>query len=116
MNKTEKGNEGETIAAKFLESKGFNIIERNWRFKHLEIDIIASMKNKLHFVEVKTRTSNKFGMPEQSISQIKMDRLKLAAEAYLIKHQQWEKIQFDVVAIMQTKKATDIFLIEDVFF
>jgi putative endonuclease len=110
------GDKGETIAANFLQKKGFEILERNWRHKHLEIDIIATIENKLHFVEVKTRTNTKFGLPEESISKTKMNHLKVAAEAYLLLNPKWENIQFDVIAIMLTKEKEEIFLIEDVFF
>ena len=116
MKNKEVGDKGETIAANFLQKRGFNIIERNWRSKHLEIDIIASIDNKLHFVEVKTRTNRKYGMPEESISKAKMNHLKVGAEAYLYLNPQWELIQFDVIAIMLVKEDVDIFLIEDVFF
>ena len=116
MKNKEVGDNGETIAANFLQKKGFNIIERNWRHKHLEIDIIASLNNKVHFVEVKTRTNYKYGQPEESISKAKMNHLKMGAEAYLYLHPQWELIQFDVVAIMLLKDKVEIFLIEDVFF
>ncbi|MBC7720611.1 MAG: YraN family protein [Pedobacter sp.] len=111
------GNKGEAIAADYLQEKGYTIIERNWRHKHLEVDIIASRRNKLHFVEVKTRTNTKFGLPEDSISQAKMNHLKKAAEEYLYLNNQWLKIQFDVIAITLKKEiAIEIFLIEDVFF
>jgi len=77
------GDKGEGIAAKFLIINNYTIIERNWRHQHLEIDIIASLNKKLHFVEVKTRTNTAYGLPEESISQTKMNHLKKAAEAYL---------------------------------
>ncbi len=116
MKNKHTGDKGETIAANFLQKKGFNLLERNWRYKHLEIDIIASLNLKLHFVEVKTRTNSKFGLPEESVSQTKMNRLKIAAEAYLLQYPEWEKIQFDVIAIMIEKDKETIFLIDDVFF
>lgn len=111
------GNKGETIAADYLQEKDYIIVERNWRHKHLEVDIIASNNKKLHFVEVKTRTNTKFGLPEDSISQAKMNHLKKAAEEYLYQNSQWLKIQFDVIAITLKKEiVVEIFLIEDVFF
>ena len=111
------GNKGEAIAADYLQEKGYIIIKRNWRHKHLEVDIIASNKQKLHFVEVKTRTNTKFGLPEDSIGQTKMNHLKKAAEEYLYLNPQWLKIQFDVMAITLKKEiVTEIFLIDDVFF
>lgn len=111
------GNKGEAIATDYLQKKGYLIIERNWRHKHLEIDIIACNNKKLHFVEVKTRTNTKFGLPEDSIGQAKMNHLKKAAEEYLYQNKNWIKIQFDVIAITLKKDiAMEIFLIEDVFF
>ena len=111
------GNKGEAIAADYLQEKGYIIIERNWRHKYLEVDIIASNNQKLHFVEVKTRTNTKFGLPEDSIGQTKMNHLKKAAEAYLYQHPEWVKIQFDVIAITLKKEVVvEIFVIEDVFF
>ncbi|MFY7899225.1 MAG: YraN family protein [Chitinophagaceae bacterium] len=117
MNSKQIGEKGESIAVDYLIEKGFIVIEKNWRFKHLEIDIIASLKNTLHFVEVKTRTNQLFGHPEESISELKMNRLKRAAEAYLIQQPQWEFIQFDVVAItLHANEVADLLFIEDVFF
>ena len=116
MNNKHTGDKGETIAANFLQRKGFEILERNWRHKHLEIDIIASKNDKLFFIEVKTRTNTKFGLPEESITKAKMNHLKVGAEGYLALNPQWEKIQFDVISIMITKEKEEIFLIEDVFF
>jgi len=72
----DKGNNGENVAASYLLQNGYGILERNWRFKHWEIDIIAFRDNKLHFIEVKTRTSKKFGNPEQSVTEKKMNSLK----------------------------------------
>ncbi len=111
------GNKGELMAEAYLIEKNYSIIATNWRHKHLEIDIIASINKKLHFVEVKTRTNAKFGLPEEGISQAKMNHLKKAAEAYLCQHPEWLKIQFDVIAITLKKgEKEEIFMIEDVFF
>lgn len=111
------GNKGEDIACSYLEQNDFAIIERNWRHKHWEIDIIATKSNKLHFIEVKTRTSQKFGKPEESIDDNKMRVLKKAAEEYLLLNEQWINIQFDVIAIILNGNITEeIFYIEDVFF
>jgi putative endonuclease len=112
-----KGTNGENVAANFLLQKGYNIIERNWRYKHWEIDLIVSKENKLHFIEVKTRTSKQFGNPEESIGTKKMTALKNGIEQYLLQHTKWLLIQIDVVAIiMNNEKVEEIFFIEDVFF
>lgn len=115
-NKT-TGNNGEDLAVSYLSQKGYVIVERNWRFRHAEVDIIASKGNLLHFFEIKTRTSGKFGKPEESMSHKKMDMLKTAAEEYQYKNPQWKYIQFDVLAItLQNGIALEYFLIEDVYF
>lgn len=111
------GNKGEQMAAEWLRQKGFGIIERNWRYKYWEVDIIASMENKLHFFEVKTRTSNTFGHPEESIGEQKMKSLRKAAEAYTEQNPQWKYLQFDVLSItMLHNQPAEFFLIEDVYF
>lgn len=113
----DKGTKGENVATDYLLQKDYTIIERNWRYKHWEIDIIASKNKKLHFVEVKTRTNKKFGNPEESINEKKMNALKKGAEQYLLINEQWTIIQFDVIAITLNKtEVEEIFLIEDVFF
>ncbi len=117
LNNIDRGNKGENVAATFLLQNGYTILQRNWRFKHWEIDIIASKENKLHFVEVKTRTSKKFGNPEEGVNEKKMSSLKKGAEEYLFQNQQWSFIQFNVIAITMKKEIVEeIFLIEDVFF
>lgn len=117
LNNIDKGTIGENVAAAYLLQNGYTILDRNWRFKHWEIDIIVSKENKLHFVEVKTRTSKKFGNPEDGVNEKKMNSLKKGAEEYLFQNQQWSFIQFDVIAItMKKEMVEEIFLIEDVFF
>ena len=111
------GNKGEQLAADYLQNKGYTVLHRNWRFKHLEVDIIASKGNRLHFFEIKTRTSNKFGNPEESIGFEKMSHLKDAAEEYQYQHPEWKYIQFDVLAItILYNQQPEYFLIEDVYF
>lgn len=118
MNKhLETGDLGEEIACGFIAEKGYQILERNWRFKHWEVDIIASKNHKLHFIEVKTRNSLRFGKPEESITREKMTHLKNAAEQYQYQHPTWKYIQFDVIAITLVNGiAKEVFLIEDVYF
>ena len=115
-NKT-TGNKGEELAADYLLAKGYQVIERNWRFRYAEVDIIAAKENRLHFFEIKTRTSDKYGKPEESMSQKKMNMLKIAAEEYQYKNLQWKYVQFDVLAItIINGEPVEYFLIEDVYF
>ncbi len=111
------GNRGENIAADYLLQHHYSIMERNWRFRHWELDIIAYKEKKLHFVEVKTRTNDYFGKPEESIGREKMDCLKNAAEEYMYIHPNWKHLQFDVIAITLDKEdIKEVFMIEDVYF
>ena len=117
MHNKDTGFLGENIAANHLVGLGFEILERNWRYKHLEIDIIACKQNLLHIVEVKTRSNIQFGYPEQMINKHKMQFLKNAAAHYQYAHPQWKWIQFDFIAIF--KKPTDEWALdyfEDVYF
>ncbi|MBS4042532.1 MAG: YraN family protein [Chitinophagaceae bacterium] len=112
-----KGDYGESLAYDYLQQQGFVVLERNWRYKHCEVDIICKKNNVLHFVEVKTRTNQKFGNPEESINSKKMNALKKAAEEYLIQHTEFIQIQFDVIAIkLKNNKIEEILFIEDIFF
>jgi putative endonuclease len=113
-NKT--GQEGETLAIQYFAAKGYIILHSNWRHSHYEIDIIAHKAEMLHFIEVKTRTSNKYGHPEESVSKKKIENLMKAGEEYLYQNPQWKKIQYDVLSINLTKnKSPEFFLIEDVY-
>jgi putative endonuclease len=116
-NHIETGIAGEELAVAYLLERDYLILERNWRCKHLEIDIIATLQNKLVFVEVKTRNSLAFGYPEESISKIKMKRLKLAAALYHYHHPKFKQIQFNVISIlMENHKSASIEMFEDVYF
>ena len=111
------GNKGEQMAAVYLKQLGYTIAECNWRHKHWEVDIIASKENRLHFFEIKTRTSDKYGKPEESIGKKKMQNLRNAAEEYLYLHPEWKYVQFDVLAIsIYYGEPVEYFLMEDVYF
>lgn len=115
-NHLETGALGEELAVTYLQERNYLILERNWRCKHFEIDIIATHQNILVFVEVKTRNSLAFGFPEESINKIKMKRLKLAAALYHFKNPQFKRIQFNVIAIlMQLHQPKSIEMFEDVY-
>lgn len=110
------GNTGEALAATYLLANGYNILHQNWRHSHWEVDIIAEKKSILHFIEVKTRRSKKFGYPEESVSTKKIQNLINAAEQFLYLQPQWKRIQFDILAITILKdEPVEYFLIEDVY-
>lgn len=115
-NKT-TGNKGEDLAAEYLVNHGYTLLHRNWRFRHWEVDIIASKGKFLHFFEIKTRTSDRYGKPEESMTKEKMMNLKNAAEEYQYLYPQWQYLQFNVIAIMLPhNRPPEFFLIEDVYF
>ncbi len=117
MSNKNTGSKGEEMASVYLKQHGFEIIERNWRFKHWEVDIIAAKNDRLHFFEIKTRTSDKYGKPEESIGYKKMQNLKNAAEEYQYQNPKWKYLQFDVLAIsMYNNQPVEYFYIEDVYF
>ena len=91
---------GEAIAARYLAEHGFAIRERNWRAGHGELDIVAERAGEIVFVEVRTRRSNEYGMPEETLGVHKRAILIETAQAYLQMHDlddaQW---QIDVIAI-----------------
>lgn len=110
------GKEGEEMAVKWLQEKGFEILHRNWRYSYYEIDIVAKKNEKLHFVEVKARQTDKFGNPEDSVSKTKFKRLQRAADQFLFLNPGHKWIQYDVLAITLNKGGeTEYFLLEDVF-
>ena len=117
MSNKDTGFLGENLTAEYLTSNGFEILHRNWRYKHLEIDIIASKQGILHIIEVKTRSAIQFGYPEQAISAKKMQSLKNAAAHYQYQYPFWKYLQFNVAAIfLNDLMQWELLLIEDVYF
>ena len=91
---------GEELAARELMRRGYVIRERNWRCAAGEIDLVAGQGDQVVFVEVKTRRSNRFGAPEESITPAKRAHLIAAAQTYLQEHHLEECAwRIDVVAI-----------------
>jgi putative endonuclease len=94
------GSWGESVAAEYLAGNGYILLERNFRTEYGEIDLIALIENTLVFVEVKTRTSQKFGYPEEAVSQKKKNHLLASAQTYLQTHQEFDRDwRIDVLAI-----------------
>lgn len=103
LSKTSIGSKGEDLACTYLIEKDYKILERNWRFKKAEIDIIAKHNNCLIFIEVKARSYTAFGQPEESIDAKKEAMLIDAAQRYMESiDYNWE-IRFDIISIILTK-------------
>ena len=96
------GEEGEEIAVKYLEKCKYEILMRNFRSYYGEIDIIAKDKNEYVFVEVKTRTNNKFGKPVEAVNKTKKRHIYKTAEYYLYyKKIQNVYVRFDIIEILK---------------
>lgn len=94
------GKAGEEAAANYLTSKGFVILERNWRYGRAELDIIALDVETMVFVEVKTRSDDVFERPENAVNTRKRNLLIKAAIGYLHKSRHEKAIRFDIVSVI----------------
>ena len=100
MNSIEKGFKGEEIVQQFLLEKGYRILERNFRFHHREVDIIASKEDILVFVEVKVRSDGNFSRGFEAISNVKKRNIISVARYYTQKNRLYEyNIRFDVASL-----------------
>ncbi len=94
------GPSGEELAVQYLQEKGYKILERNYRFEHGEIDIVALDGQMLVFVEVKARRSTRFGEPEEAMTDVKVKNLCATADGYMFEHKMEDQsCRFDVIAI-----------------
>ena len=118
LNNSEIGRISEDHASLFLNRNGYIILERNWRHKKAEIDIIASKNSILTFVEVKSRSSIFFGEPESAIDNNKESLLFAAAQRYMEQKSYEWAIRFDVISIILDSSKRPILLkhLKDVFF
>lgn len=100
MSTREKGILGEDLAARHLKKSGYKVLERNWKHKAGEIDIIAKEGETLVFVEVKLRGSDEFGSPAQAVNFRKMSRISKAAGYYIASKYGVEiPMRFDIVEV-----------------
>ena len=104
MRRKSLGNLGENLALKHLKNKGYRFIDRNFRSKFGEIDLIFQNKETLVFIEVKTRTSDSFGMPEESIDQQKKRKLDDITSLYIAETGYMGEYRFDVIIIKKSLK------------
>jgi putative endonuclease len=102
------GRYGEQVAADHLEAAGLIILERNWRCREGELDIVARDGAELVFVEVKTRSSLAFGSPAEAVGPSKSARIRQLALRYLMARREagdeasWSALRFDVVAVLRS--------------
>ena len=99
------GQKGEDIAARYLKKKGYTILERNYRTKNSEIDIIAKKGDTLCFVEVKARSSQLYGTPSQAVNYYKIKKISRGAMAYMSRITEDLCIRFDVIEVYHNPRS-----------
>ncbi|MFA5297835.1 MAG: YraN family protein [Lutibacter sp.] len=110
------GELGEELAVEELEKNGYEIVERNWRYKKAEVDIIARKNNVLAVVEVKTRSSDYMGDPQDFVNQKKIKMLVEAVNEYVISKDLDVEVRFDIIAIIKNENQFSLEHLEDAFF
>lgn len=110
------GRQGEELAAAFLSKQGYRILERNYATPIGEIDIVASDKGTVCFIEVKARRCDKFGSPEESVTARKRHQISKAALLFLKERDLLQKnARFDVVSVLFKETSPEIQLIKNAF-
>ena len=112
----ELGKKGESAAVEFLKDAGYTVLEQNYRFGKAEIDIVCKEAKTIIFCEVKTRSTDYFGPPEESVSKKKIKLIKLAAGEYLYQNKLDTEVRFDIISIVDQKGVLKIYHIKDAFF
>jgi putative endonuclease len=112
----ELGRKGEHLAKEHLEKAGYEILDENWTHGRLEVDLIAYKNKVIIFTEVKTRTGNWFGEPEDFVDARKQKLLVEAAEEYIYLMNHQGEVRFDIISVLFDKQANyTINHIEDAF-
>ena len=93
------GDFGESIAEEYLKNCGYKILCRNFSVKGGEIDIIATHEKSLIFIEVKTRTSQKYGYPSEAVNRKKLEHMRCAAESYITQNPTDADVRFDIIEV-----------------
>ncbi len=110
------GKIGEDMAADYLASHGYDILERNYRFQKAEIDIIVKKDNVIAVVEVKTRSTLDFGSPKDFLKPTQIQRLVKAIDNYIVENDFEEEVRFDIISILKENKKYVIEHIENAYY
>lgn len=117
MTRKEIGEMGENVAANLLIEKGYNILERNYRINHLEVDIIALKDDTIAFVEVKTRSTDCLVPPQEAVNRRKQSLIANAADGYMRHFNRAENARLDVIIVLHDNgKVISVEHMEDAFF
>lgn len=112
----ELGKQGEQFAVAYLQKQGYEILETNWTFQKAEIDIIAKKEDILAVIEVKTRSTTVFGLPQDFVNPKKIKLLVKAIDEYATKNDLDVDIRFDIIALQKHNNTFKIEHLEDAFF
>jgi len=110
------GKEGEKKAAEHLVNAGYTILQKNYVYNKAEIDILAQKGNVLAVVEVKTRTTIEFGLPQDFVKPKKMQLMVKAVNEYILQNDLDLEVRFDIIAIHKSAKGWQIEHLEDAFY
>ena len=110
------GRKGESLAKTFLEAAGYEILDENWTYGKAEIDLVAYKNSVIIFTEVKTRSGNAFGEPEDFVDSRKQRLLAEAADEYIYLMDHKGDVRFDIISILFDRNANHTLKhIEDAF-
>ncbi len=112
----ELGKLGEEMAVAYLREQGYSILETNWVFQKAEIDIIAQKDDVLAVVEVKTRSSVDFGLPQDFVKSKKIQLLVKAVNEYVLTRDLEVTVRFDIIAIAKSDNRFTTEHLQDAFF
>lgn len=112
----ELGKKGEELAVDHLIKNGYRILERNYRYQKAEVDIIAQKENVLSVIEVKTRSSIDFGLPQDFVKPKQIRNLVKAVDEYVNTNALEVEVRFDIIAISKAKSDYAVEHLEDAFF
>ena len=112
----ELGKHGEELAVSYLNDRGYEILEKNFIFEKAEVDIIAIKENVMAVIEVKTRSSIDFGLPQDFVKPKKIQLLVKAVNEYVLQNQLDVDVRFDIIAIQKNDETYVIEHLEDAFY
>jgi putative endonuclease len=115
QHKQQLGKEGEEIATAHLIKENYKILARNYRSGRAEIDIIAMKDDLIIIVEVKTRETDKYGNPEESVGTGKINMLSQGAENFMLDRDLHNNVRYDIISIIKNQYKTDVHHLVDAF-
>lgn len=99
---------GENKAVEYLIAQGYRVLDRNWRYRHFELDIIIEDHDFVAVVEVKTRSTGKYIDPAEAVDYQKIRHIVSASNAYIYQHKIQKPVRFDIVTIISNQAEGDI--------